>query len=331
MNIIITCGDCNGIGPEIAIKALQRVSISKSRNNYNLIIPKNVFNYYYNYLNCNFPFISEKKYSNTLVPIPSKVNEIGIRITFITNTKMKISKPSVSSGYTSLEALSAAKDILFSDPNSVLVTAPISKEAISLAGSTFSGHTEMIASWFKQQNFMMMFVSRIMKGGLLTIHEALRDVPKLLTAKMIKSKLSLIHSSLKHDFNMSNPKIALLGINPHSGENGIIGSEETKLFLPHIDGINYFGPFSADGFFAAKSYTKYDFTLSSYHDQLLIPFKMLAWKDGVNYTAGLPVVRTSPDHGTAYNIAGNGTADCSSLIAAIKLAQQIQMNRKHKI
>ncbi len=325
MKCVITCGDTNGIGPEIAIKSLQYLFNHRDNGRYQLIIPKNVFESHYKQLKCTFAYSFESQ------DLKAKPEKPTIRISQLPNIIVNTGTPTVSSGKASLRALETAKKIILHETDSFLVTAPISKDACNMAGSTFHGHTEMLANWVNSSSFMMLFISRVMKGGLLTIHVPLKRVAPLLTAKLIETKLQVVFQSLKYDFLTSKPRIALLGLNPHAGEEGLLGNEERTLFATPIAKYGLFGPFPADAFFATKSYNNFDFVLSPYHDQLLIPFKMLSWKDGVNYTAGLPFVRTSPDHGVAYDIAGSGKANAGSMLAAIKMGKRIFSNRMKTI
>ncbi len=320
MKIIITAGDTNGIGPEISLRTLEVAQNEKGNDSYILIIPQNVFNHYYSLLDCSFKFSIMKagELSST-----SKIAVYPLK-----NVKMNIGRPTKESGAASISILKKARDFINFNKESVLVTAPISKEAVKSAGGKFPGHTELLASWEKSKSFMMFFISSKLKGGILTIHIPLKEVSQKLISIDINDRISLVKRSLLSDFNIPKPNIALLGVNPHAGENGVIGNEEKKIFANPIRINKIDGPFAADGFFAAKQYNDYDFILSGYHDQFLIPFKMLSWKDGVNYTAGLSLIRTSPDHGTAFDIAGKGIAEFSSMAAAVKLAKKIFVNRR---
>jgi len=213
-----------------------------------------------------------------------------------------------------------------------VITAPISKEAFHKCGIEFPGHTELFASWTNTENVVMFFHSSKLKAALLTIHIPLKTVSYSLEPALIKKKLNIIIETLKNDFQIASPKIALLGVNPHAGENGLLGSEEEEIFFPVVSEYKdiVFGPFPADAFFGMHLYKNYNAVIGCYHDQVLIPFKMLSFADGVNFTAGLPIVRTSPDHGTAYDIAWKGIANPSSMISAAKLAINICENRnKH--
>ena len=247
------------------------------------------------------------------------------------DVKQKYGNPDAASGKASIKALEKAYTFIKSHPNTALVTAPISKEAVKKAGYKYPGHTEMLAGWSGTENFVMMFLSKKMKGALLTIHEPLAQVSSLLTKEFVDAKVRVIVDTLKKDFGKKTPKVALLGLNPHAGENGTIGREEKEVFSAVINKHKNIidGPFPADAFFGMQSFKKYDCVIAPYHDQLLIPFKLLSFDDGVNFTAGLPFIRTSPDHGTAFNIAGKGEASPKSIIAAADAAYKLLKKRKH--
>ncbi len=206
----------------------------------------------------------------------------------------------------------------------VIVTAPINKETIDFG---HTGHTEFFAAQFGGEPLMMM-CSELLKIGLVTTHMPLNEVGKAVSKELIVSKLQQLRQSLRQDFGIVEPRIAVLALNPHSGDGGLLGAQEKEIIKPAIEesGVLAFGPFAADGFFAAAGYKKYDAVLAMYHDQGLIPFKALT-PEGVNFTAGLPVIRTSPDHGVAYDIAGKDVADPASMREAIYLAIDIYRNR----
>jgi 4-hydroxythreonine-4-phosphate dehydrogenase len=213
----------------------------------------------------------------------------------------------------------------------VLVTAPINKYNIQSDDFKFPGHTDYLDKEL-EGNALMFMVQDKLRVGLLTDHIPVTEVAKHLTEKLIIQKVETINKSLKQDFNITKPKIAVLGLNPHAGDNGVIGNEEEKIIKPTIKklfdkGIFAFGPYSADGFFGSGQYEKFDAVIASYHDQGLIPFKTLSFGTGVNYTAGLNKIRTSPDHGTAYEIAGKGMADNSSFKEAVYLAIDVYNSR----
>ena len=215
----------------------------------------------------------------------------------------------------------------------VLVTGPINKKAMVNEGFGFPGHTEYIQEAFGARDVAMFMVSHRLKLAVVTGHIPLKDVPSQVTEEKILSKLRLIHTSLRQDFMVDRPLIAVLSLNPHSGDGGLLGTEEQDIIIPAIrkaneEGIMAYGPFSPDGYFGLGHYEKFDATLAMYHDQGLAPFKALSFEDGVNFTAGLPIVRTSPDHGTAYEMAGHDEADPLSMRAAIFTAVDIWRNRQ---
>uniref|UniRef100_A0A832DJ14 4-hydroxythreonine-4-phosphate dehydrogenase PdxA n=1 Tax=Ignavibacterium album TaxID=591197 RepID=A0A832DJ14_9BACT len=318
---LFTCGDINGIGPEISIKLFNYLLNTKSKTHLIFICPVNVFEHYYNLLNCKFPFkitddIAETK-ENLLTIIP------------IQNSRLKIGTPTKESGTIAYKSLELAIHILKQNSADAVVTAPVSKHAFELAGINFPGQTEILASRFNTNNFLMMFLSSKMIAALATIHIPIKDVSKSLSTKLLKNKIKILSDSLKKDLLISEPKIAVLGLNPHSGEQGKIGREEIQSIVPAIKYFNknVEGPFVPDAFFANHLHKNYDAVLGMYHDQVLIPFKMINFNNGVNFTAGLPIVRTSPDHGTAFDIAGKGIADFKSLLSAFRYAKIISTNR----
>jgi len=239
-------------------------------------------------------------------------------------------------GQYSYKSLESAVEDLASSKVDVLVTAPINKEAITQSGFKFPGHTEYLAHMANAEDVLMFLVAENLRIGIVTGHIALKDVASSLTAKSIKSKLNLMHESLARDFGCASPRIAVLGLNPHAGDNGLMGDEEQNMIGPAVKdantaGMNVFGPFAADGFFGSGAHKNFDGVLAMYHDQGLAPFKAMSFGRGVNFTAGLPIVRTSPDHGTGFDIAGKGTASPDSMRTAIFLAQDIHKSRlEHK-
>lgn len=234
-------------------------------------------------------------------------------------------------GSYAIKSLQAAVKDLKTDQIDVLVTAPINKHNIQSDDFKFPGHTDYLAQEL-EGNSLMFMVSDNLKVGLLTDHVPVSEVSKHITPELIEKKISIIYNSLVKDFNIRLPKIAVLGINPHTGDNGVIGSEDDEVLRPTLESIKksgklVFGPYSADSFFGSKNYKNFDAIIATYHDQGLIPFKTLAFGNGVNYTAGLSKIRTSPDHGTAYEIAGKGVADVSSFKEAIFSSMSIFRNR----
>ncbi len=248
------------------------------------------------------------------------------------NIRVELGKSTREAGEASYNALDAACIDLEKGMIDVLVTAPINKDNIQSEQFHFPGHTEFLAQRFKSDNYLMLMVSETMKMGVVTTHLPLSEVSKHITKENILSKLRIIARTLQQDFTIPRPRIAVFGLNPHAGDNGLLGKEENDIILPAIvqakkEGIIALGPFPADGFFGSEDYRKYDAILAMYHDQGLIPFKLTSFEHGVNYTAGLPVIRTSPAHGTAYAIAGEDKASPESFRQAMFLAIDVFKNR----
>lgn len=320
--VIFTCGDINGIGPEISIKLFSKLLSSKSKTTIAFACPLNVFEHYYKKLKVHFKYhFSEEnlRAGNSLNLIP------------LNNVRLNPGKPTKESGKAAYESILKAIELIKSNKADAIVTSPISKTAFQSVGISFPGHTELLAASEDQTNFLMMFLSKNLSAGLLTIHEPIKKVSSLLTKKRIIDAIVLANKTLIEDFRIDKPKIAVLGLNPHAGENGNIGREEIDLIVPAIRSVGkkiiVDGPFVPDAFWATKKYLKYDFILGMYHDQVLIPFKVLSFDKGVNYTAGLKMIRTSPDHGTAFDLAGKGIASEASLYEAYRYAIKIYSNR----
>ncbi|RMA66048.1 4-hydroxythreonine-4-phosphate dehydrogenase PdxA [Ulvibacter antarcticus] len=230
-------------------------------------------------------------------------------------------------GEYAVKSLAAAVSALKESQIDVLVTAPINKSNVQSETFSFPGHTDYLAKELEGDSLMLM-ISETLKVGLLTDHVAVKDVAKNITRELIEKKINTIHHTLIQDFGIEKPKIAVLGINPHNGDNGVIGDEDDTVLRPALDNIRnngktVFGPYAADSFFGSGNYKNFDVVIASYHDQGLIPFKTLAFGSGVNYTAGLKKIRTSPDHGTAYDIAGTNTANPDSFVEAVFSAIKI--------
>lgn len=318
---LFTCGDISGIGPEISIKLFSYLLNKKSKTHLIYLCPVNVFEYYYQLLNCKFSF--------NIIDDIVKSKENLLNIIPLQNAKLKIGIPNKESGKIAYQSLELAIKILIQNSAVAVVTAPVSKHAFELAGINFPGQTEIIASHFNTKNFLMLFLSSKMNAALATIHIPIKNISKSLSIRLLRNKIQILLDSLKKDLLITKPKIAVLGLNPHSGEKGKMGREEIETIIPSIKYFdkNVAGPFVPDAFFANHLYKNYDAVLGMYHDQVLIPFKMLNFNDGVNFTAGLPIVRTSPDHGTAFDIAGKGIADFKSLLSAFRYAKIISTNR----
>ena len=317
---IFTCGDPNGIGPEIVIKSLNKVYSPSHR--YYIICPKNIFLKNTSLIKPNFKYHFSKEISY------DNYHYNSVEVIDIKGGKLSVGKPTKISGRISFNSLELACEIAEKTKRSAIITAPISKEAWKLNFLKYEGHTDYLGQRYKVKNPLMLFYSKKMIAALVTIHQPLERVSKLITQSKIKSIISDVILSLKRDFEISNPKVAVLGLNPHAGENGTIGKEEIKKIKPVIEKFtDAYGPFVPDAFFGKKLFKNYNAVIGMYHDQVLIPFKMLNFDRGVNFTANLPVVRTSPDHGTAFDISYKGEANPSSMIEAVKLADRVIRNR----
>ncbi|MDP2303730.1 MAG: 4-hydroxythreonine-4-phosphate dehydrogenase PdxA [Ignavibacteria bacterium] len=323
MRFVFSIGDINGIGPEIVIKSIERI-IKKSKDDFIIVAPYGLIKETAAQLNSKFNF----EHVNSINEISSNSSQLII----IDQKKYRLDtgKPTKTSGEISFNSIIKSYDIVKQGLADAVITAPISKTAWNLAGYNYPGHTELFAELCNSKNFVMMFLSKKMNGSLITIHEPINKVPKLITNKKLERHLKVVKETLTNDLNLKQIKIAVLGLNPHAGENGNIGKEEEEIIKPFIDKNSDLlsGPFPSDAFFANRSEKNYDLVIGMYHDQLLIPFKIMNFTSGVNFTAGLPIVRTSPDHGTAYNIAGKMIADESSMVEAYKYARKIVINRK---
>ncbi len=323
----ISVGDVNGIGPEIIIKALSdnRILVDCTPIIY---ASTKTFSFHKKLLN-------DPEFNYQTCKGATEAHARKINIVNVWNDEMvfDLGKGTETSGKYAFLSLEKATEDLASGKIDVLVTAPISKEAISKAGFKFPGHTEFLAHLAGMEEALMMMVSDGLRVALVTSHVALKDVPQVLTRDKILSKIRALDASLKKDFGIQRPKIAVFGLNPHASENGKMGTEEQDVIIPAInqaknEDILAQGPFPADGFFGSTSRSNFDAVLAMYHDQGLTAFKALAFEEGVNYTAGLPIVRTSPDHGTAFDIAGKNMANSQSMRSAIYLA--IDTFRKRK-
>jgi 4-hydroxythreonine-4-phosphate dehydrogenase len=327
IRIGITHGDLNGIGYEIIIKAFED---NRVLENMTPIVygSSKVASYHRKILNYNdFNFNLVK---NTASAIPKRVNIVNI-----TNQEVKIELGNSTqvAGEMAFQALEQAVGDLKENQVDVLVTAPINKKNMHSANFKFPGHTEYLAKSFGVENHLMLMVYGRLRIGVITGHIPIRDVSSAITTELITKKMDVLHHSLRRDFNIQKPKIAVLGLNPHAGDGGIIGEEDIEVILPAIEqaknrGMLVYGPYPADGFFGSKNFSKFDGILAMYHDQGMIPFKAFSFDNGVNFTAGLPYVRTSPAHGTAYDIAGKNEASANSFREAIYLAMEIFENRQ---
>lgn len=320
----ITIGDINGIGPEIALKAVAEIDNATSVPI--LISPDSVINFYSSKLSVNKPLKAISSLSE------AESGFLNILKTGKSSPKIETGKITRESGLASMQSIETTISLCKRNKLDAMVTLPISKESVQLAGFDIPGHTEFLAEQTNTDQVLMMLVNQELRVALTTAHIPISKVASSVNHDLIITKATILRKSLQHDFGISDPKIAVLGLNPHAGDGGVLGSEEEQIIIPAIKqlksiGINVEGPFPADGFFGQKKYLHYDAVLAMYHDQGLAPFKLLSFGKGVNFTAGLPIIRTSPDHGTAFDIAGKGIADPSSFIQAYNLAVQLAQKR----
>lgn len=324
----ISMGDMNGVGPEVIMKTLMDVRITEFCIPVVYGSPK-VFSFYKKLLGFNEfnLFIARNLESLNL----RKPNIISC---WEEEVEVKPGEDNETGGKYALKALQMATRDLRDGKIDALVTAPLNKHNIPAEGGKFIGHTEFLATEFGNSEHLMFLLSPEIKVGLVTGHTPIKEVASKVSGEKILAKLKVIKQSLIKDFGIGKPKIAVLGLNPHAGDNGLIGQEDKDIIAPAVeaaqkDNIIAYGPYAADGFFATRQYRQFDAVLAMYHDQGLIPFKTISFEDGINYTAGLPAVRTSPDHGTAYNIAGKNKADESSFRNALYGAIEIFRMRKN--
>jgi 4-hydroxythreonine-4-phosphate dehydrogenase len=322
----ITCGDINGIGIEVILKVLlNRLPNSK----YKIVIygHNKALAYYKDSVTAEIV-----KFHVITSPKEAKEGAINVINCWDDTCEVSLGQPTAQAGkYAELMLERACEDLRKNQIQS-LVTAPINKKSMEMAGFAFPGHTEYLTQQFKSDESLMLLVSDDLRVGLVTNHLPLQDVAKAITKQKIVEKVKIFERSLKMDFGTEKPRIAVLGLNPHAGDSGALGKEETDIIIPALEDLRraghyVFGPYAADGFFGSSNYQKFDGVLAMYHDQGLAPFKALSFGTGVNFTAGLSIVRTSPDHGTGYDIAGKGEADEASLLRAIYLAHDIYNNR----
>lgn len=322
----ITQGDVNGIGFEVIMKTLSDQEIY---DNFTPIIygsPK-VAAYHRKALN-----IQNFSLNNIKVAAEAHPKRVNIVTCCDDNTRVELGKSTSESGKAAFEALKLAVDDLKNGEIDVLITAPINKKNIQSDEFAFPGHTEYLEQIAGEGKALMLLVANNLRVGVVAGHVPISEVSSYITKELILEKLRILNNSLKHDFTIRRPRIAVLGLNPHAGDNGLLGKEELEIITPAIEEANAediyaMGPYAADGIFGSEAISKFDAILAMYHDQGLAPFKALAFDSGVNYTAGLPFVRTSPDHGTAYDIAGQDKANPDSFRAAIYLALDIYRNR----
>ncbi|MES2627411.1 MAG: 4-hydroxythreonine-4-phosphate dehydrogenase PdxA [Bacteroidota bacterium] len=327
----ITTGDLNGIGMEVIIKTLidNRILSTCTPIVYGSVKSASFHRKALKINDFSFNIVNSAEEANAKKPnLINCWNE---------DVDIELGKPSQKTGAYAVRSIEAAAKDLASGKIDVIVTCPIDKNTIQGENFNFPGHTEYFTQMSNVQDSLMLLVADGLRVGVVTGHVPLKDVPSKISKTLILEKLRILNQSLVRDFNIIRPRIAVLGLNPHAGDNGLLGEEEKTIIEPAIaeanakDKIMAFGPYPADGFFGSGTVNQFDAVLAMYHDQGLTPFKALSFDAGVNFTAGLPIVRTSPDHGTAYDIAGQGIANENSFRQAIYVACDVLANRKlHK-
>ena len=327
IKIGISIGDINGIGAEVILKTLSHKHILDVCTPV-IYSSSKVISYHKNIVNINdLSFVSHGSAERL------SRNKINVINCWVDNVNIELGKITEDGGkYAYISMDSAVRD-LKEGKLDALVTAPIHKQAMSMANFPYKGHTDYLTAQFDQADTLMLMVSDNLRVGVITEHIPISEVANTLTKELISSKIKTLIHALKFDFGIDKPTIAILGLNPHAGDGGLMGSEEDELIRPAIieakkNGELVMGPYSADGFFGSGLFSKMDGILAMYHDQGLVPFKTLAFGTGVNFTAGLPIVRTSPGHGTGFEIAGKNEADSSSFTNAMFMAIDAVRNRK---
>lgn len=327
IRVAITHGDINGVGYEVILK-----TFSDSRM-FDFCTPvvygSTKVASYHKKLLASTP--QEMQFSSIRDAAEAQDNKFNFINLTSDEIKIDLGKSTEIAGQLSRESLNRACEDLKAGKVDVLVTAPINKRNIQAPDFDFPGHTEYLSHQFGSSSLMLMVCDRI-RIGIVTNHLALKDVPGALTHNLLYDKMMLMNESLKRDFGITRPKIAVLALDPHAGDDGVIGDFDKRVIRPVIDevqtkGVLAYGPFPSDGFFGSSEFNKFDGVLALYHDQGLIPFKLMSFTEGVNFTAGLPYVRTSPAHGTGYDIAGKDKASEQSFRSAVYLACNVLRNR----
>ena len=323
----ITIGDINGIGPEIIIKLFSDDRL------YDMCLPilygsTRVISYYKKALNNKKIRYGKLKSWDNIVE-----KQLNVVSCIDEQPKVEMGQETEEAAKYALDSIDKALEDWKNKKLDAIVTAPINKNTVAkVAKEKFTGHTEYITKFTGAEDSIMLLCSDVLRVGLVTNHVTLADVASKVSTELIEQKINILHQSLIQDFNIQKPKIAVLSLNPHAGDKGLLGAEEIDIIQPAIakayrEGKYVIGPFPADGFFGSGNFKKFDAVLAMYHDQGLAPFKAICFDDGTNYTAGIPLVRTSPDHGTAYSIAGQGVASEQSLRTALFTAIDVVKNR----
>ncbi len=322
----ITMGCPAGIGPEIIVKYFHGLKEDQGHHNAVVLGDREVLQRCCHELGMPLPIVSWQP-GAAINPGTLPVMELSA----ITN--LSWGKPNKETGRAMAKYIATGVELAQQQAIAAIVTCPIAKDTLQAAGFVYPGHTEMLAELTQTSNFTMMMAGPVLRVTLVTLHCRFSEVPQKITSAEIGRIISLTHQALHRDFAIAEPRIAVAGLNPHSGESGLFGDEEITSITPALEkamaaGIKVSGPHPPDTVFVQAAQGKYDSVVCMYHDQGLIPFKLLHFADGVNVTLGLPIVRTSVDHGTAYDIAGQGKASETSLKAAINMAQEISRNRE---
>ncbi len=328
LRIGITCGDLNGIGIEVVLKCFED---ARMHTDITPILYANAHTVSHHRKALKLDEVQFQRVNDARDAVARKFNVVNV---WEEDVAIEFGKPSGQLASYAIKSLEAAAQDLSSAKIDVLVTAPIDKHAMQQAGFAYPGHTEYLQHLAGGDGeVLMLLVGEGLRVGTVTGHIPIKDVASAITTDRIIAKARLLHQSLLRDFGIVSPRIAILGLNPHAGDGGALGSEDKERIAPAVrrlndEGITAMGPYAADGFFGNGSYKHFDGVLAMYHDQGLAPFKALSFGNGVNFTAGLPIVRTSPDHGTGLDIAGQGAANEASFRAAIWMACDIHRNRE---
>jgi len=329
MRIVFSIGDIHGIGPEIILKSM--LALPSGKDTCVVAGSFKALEFYRDLLDLPVELrqIGGADAIATIAPEPGVLHVLSVA----EPDTVEPGTLSKTAGKIAMRSLETAAMLCRDGICDALVTAPLHKEAIALAGYRNTGHTDFLADFFGVSSQIMLFVDPVsgLKVALATIHEALSKVPELVRSMDLDGFFTTLAGSMQRDFRLESPKVAVLGLNPHASDGGVMGNEETTIIQPAIErlarSMQIEGPFPADGFFGAKRYLDYDLIVAMYHDQGLLPFKVLAFDTGINVTLGLPIVRTSPDHGTGFDKAGKGTASERSFLEATRLAATIARNR----
>lgn len=326
IKIGITSGDLNGIGMEVILRTLN------DKRLLNLCTPVIYASSKSVAFQKNVSELKDFSFNNAKNIQSVKNKQVNVINCWMDVVKVEYGQSSAEGGKYATFSLEQAVHDIKSGELDILVTAPINKKSMHLSGFEYPGHTEYLTSKFSCKQSLMLMVNDDLRVGLVTNHLPIKEIPNAINEKLILDKLRLFDQTLRMDFGIDRPAIAVLGLNPHAGDQGVLGSEEDQIIKPTIEkakkeGILAIGPYAADGFFGSDNFKNFDGILAMYHDQGLTPFKALSFGNGVNFTAGLPFIRTSPDHGTAFEIAGKNEADIESFRSALYLAIDAMNNR----